>query len=291
MVNPGKAGFAHLAEQPTPPQWRARHTLEKNRKMEQSEPMRTACFGSILALVALGLLLGTALAGPEPDAKEPFDQGVAALTQGNSTLAVEKFTAALKIDPKLLEAYINRGIAEMSLSLWGDAVGDFDQAIELDPNSPEAFYNRALAYSRQNVFDKALADYTQAAKLAPEDWQIYYNRGNTYLDMKKAPEALNDYNRALKLHPPAPEILHNRSLAYLALEKPEPALADADKVLALDPNYIRAYYAKGQALEKLGNKYEALAAYRHFLKNANPDADAHLLQKALERIKVLEASK
>ena len=116
--------------------------------------------------MALGLLLGTALAGPEPDAKEPFDQGVAALTQGNSTLAVEKFTAALKIDPKLLEAYINRGIAEMSLSLWGDAVGDFDQAIELDPNSPEAFYNRALAYSRQTR-PRGLADLLQPGQHLP----------------------------------------------------------------------------------------------------------------------------
>jgi tetratricopeptide (TPR) repeat protein len=95
----------------------------------------------------------------------------------------------------------------------------------------------------------------------------------------------------LKLHPQTPEILHNRSLAYLALEKPKLALADVDKVLELDPNYVRAYYSKGQALEQLGNKYEALAAYRYFLKTANPDADAHLLQKALERIKVLEANK
>ena len=67
----------------------------------------------------------------------------------------------------MLEAYINRGIAEMRLSLWADAVGDFDQALELAPNSPEALYNRGLAYSRQEVFDKALADYTQAVEVRP----------------------------------------------------------------------------------------------------------------------------
>ncbi|HZK14555.1 MAG TPA: hypothetical protein VFC55_08535, partial [Desulfobaccales bacterium] len=70
-----------------------------------------------------------------------------------------------------------------------------------------------------------------------------------------------------------------------------PALADADKVIELKADYARAYYSRGQALEKLGNKYEALAAYRYFLKTANPDADASLLQKTLERIKALEASK
>ena len=62
-------------------------------------------------------------------------------------------------------------------------------------------------------------------------------------------------------------------------------------MIELNPNYARAYYSKGQALEKLGNKYEALAAYRHFLNTGDPDADASLLQKTLERIKALEASK
>ena len=98
--------------------------------------MRKYLFRITLTLATLGLLLGYALAAPEPDVKEPFEQGVAALTQGNPTLAVEKFTAVIKIDPKLPEAYINRGIAEMQLSLWGDAVGDFDQALELNPSSP-----------------------------------------------------------------------------------------------------------------------------------------------------------
>ncbi|HLD48465.1 MAG TPA: tetratricopeptide repeat protein, partial [Desulfobaccales bacterium] len=163
--------------------------------------MRNYLFRITLTLATVGLLLGSALAAPEPDVKEPFEQGVAALTGGNPTLAVEKFTAVIKSDPKLPEAYINRGIAEMQLSLWGDAVGDFDQALELDPRSPQAFYNRALAYSRNGEFAKAVADYTQAAKFAPKDWQIYYNRGNAYLDMKKAPESLKDYNQALKLHP------------------------------------------------------------------------------------------
>ena len=74
---------------------------------------------------------------------------MAALSQGNPTLAVEKFTAALKDNPEMVEAYINRGIAEMQLALWADAVGDFDKAMDLAPDSPEAYYNRGLAYSRQ----------------------------------------------------------------------------------------------------------------------------------------------
>jgi tetratricopeptide (TPR) repeat protein len=59
-------------------------------------------------------------------------------------------------------------------------------------------------------------------------------------------------------------------------------------VIALNPLYPRAYFSKARALEQLGNKYEALAAYRHFLKTGNPEQDAALLRQALGRIKALE---
>ena len=82
--------------------------------------------------------------------------------------------------------------------------------------------------------------------------------------------------------------MHNRSLAYLHLEKASQALEDAQAVQALNPNFARAYFSQAQALEKLGRKYEALAAYRQFLKFANPETDAALLKQALERLKTLQ---
>lgn len=224
----------------------------------------------------------------EAQAQELFSQGVDALNQGNANLALEKFTAALKLDPELPEAYINRGIALRRLEQYVEAVEDFDQALKLAPQSPEALYNRGLAYSLSGLYDKALADYTQALKYAPQDWQIFYNRGNTYLDQGKSATALNDYNQALKFNPLAPEVYLNRGLAYLDLKKPEQALADANKVLELNPNFARANYVKAQALEQSGRKPEAMAAYRRFLETGHPEKDRDLMQKALDQLQKLE---
>ena len=164
--------------------------------------LRTSGHITCLTILIAALWLGPVAATQEnPAAQEPFEQGVTALTQGHPGQAVEKFTAALKVDPEMVEAYINRGIAQMQLDQWVDAVDDFDKALELAPKSPEAYYNRGLAYSRQGIPDKALADYTKALTYAPKDWQIYYNRGNTYLDLNQPRKALQDYNQALKLHP------------------------------------------------------------------------------------------
>ena len=232
--------------------------------------------------------MALAAASPEDQAQELFSQGVDALNQNNANLALEKFNEALKLDPELPEAYINRGIALRRLEQYVEAVEDFDKALKLAPKSPEAFYNRGLSYSLSGVYDKALADYTRALKLAPKDWQIFYNRGNTYLDMNKVKEALADYNQALKLHPQSPEILHNRGLAYLNLGQANKALEDADAVLKLNGNFARAQFVRAQALEKLDHKYEAVAAYRVFLRTGNPEKDRDLMQKALEHLKQLE---
>lgn len=225
---------------------------------------------------------------PEDQAQELFLQGVDALNQGNSNAALEKFNEALKLDPEIPEAYINRGIALRRLEQYVEAVADFDKALKLAPKSPEAFYNRALAYSLSGVYDKAVADYTHALKLAPKDWQIFYNRGNAYLDQNKPKEALADYNQAVKLSPQSPEVLHNRGLAHLNLGQAEKALEDADAVLKLNGNFARAQFVRAQALEKLNQKYEAIAAYRVFLNTGNPDKDRDLMQKALEHLKQLE---
>ncbi len=125
------------------------------------------CLSIVLSFT--GLLLGTALAAEQPEAVPgAFAEGVAALNQDDPAAAIDKFTEALKLDPNLAEAYLNRGVAHLRLDQPAEAVADFDKALELAPTSSEALYNRALAYSRSGVYDKALADYTQALKYAPQ---------------------------------------------------------------------------------------------------------------------------
>ncbi len=92
----------------------------------------------------------------------------------------------------------------------------------------------------------------------------------------------------MQLHPKTPEILYNRGLAHLQLGQAEKALKDADTSLELDAGFARAQFIRAQALEKLDHKYEAMAAYRQFLKSSNPDKDKTLMQQALERLKHLE---
>jgi tetratricopeptide (TPR) repeat protein len=245
----------------------------------------------LLVFLALmvSLLLSTPIFSQSADpAQEAFDQGLAALEKGNPAQAVEKFTQALKLEPELDGAYFNRGVAYMRLKKWPEALADFGRVLEIDPENAMTYYNRGVVYSRQRQYPQAVSEYTQAMRYDRKHWQAWANRGNAFLEMGLYAEALDDYLQAARLKPGTLEIQHNLALAYLRVGDPEKALNQADKVLAKSPDYARAYYVRGEALEKLGRKPEAAAAYRQFLQMGNPNTDAGLLETALHRLKGVE---
>ncbi len=52
---------------------------------------------------------------------------------------------AIKLNPKIAEPYLNRGIAKGELGNLEEALEDFDKAMELNPEYAEAYWNRVKA--------------------------------------------------------------------------------------------------------------------------------------------------
>jgi tetratricopeptide (TPR) repeat protein len=59
--------------------------------------------------------------------------------------ALVDFNKALELDPRLVAAYTNRGIAENGKNRYDDAIADFNRAIEADPISTSSYANRGAA--------------------------------------------------------------------------------------------------------------------------------------------------
>lgn len=68
------------------------------------------------------------------------------------------------------------------------------------------------------------------------------------------------YSKALELCTTDATLYSNRAMVYLNLSKVDEALADANAAIKLDGAMIKAYYRKGQALQRLAKFDEALAA-------------------------------
>jgi tetratricopeptide (TPR) repeat protein len=67
-----------------------------------------------------------------------FDIAVGFLRKGDSTNAVTFFTKALAKDPKIVEAYYWRGIANVQQQKMTEAKADMQKVLELEPTGPNA---------------------------------------------------------------------------------------------------------------------------------------------------------
>jgi tetratricopeptide (TPR) repeat protein len=65
-------------------------------------------------------------------------------------------------------AFNNRGLSLYEKADHARAIEDFTEAIRLDPKLARAYYNRALAHLERGDEDAALADREQALQLDPK---------------------------------------------------------------------------------------------------------------------------
>ncbi|MBK8049063.1 MAG: hypothetical protein IPK16_19305 [Anaerolineales bacterium] len=85
--------------------------------------------------------------------------------------AIKDLTEVIRLQPKRVEPYLNRGIAYYQRNAEGDqatAIADFTHAIELQPRDDRAFYHRGLAEIRNGAAPGIwMSDLEQAQALNP----------------------------------------------------------------------------------------------------------------------------
>ena len=150
-------------------------------------------------------------------------------------LAIEDLDEAIRLDPQDAFAYSNRGAAYGRLNQHQLAIEDYNEAIRLDPQDAFAYSNRGAAYNRLNQYQRAIQDYDEAIRLDPQDASAYSSRGNTYNRLKKYQLAIEDYNEAIRLDPQDASTYSSRGNAYNRLKQYQPAIEDLDEAIRLDP--------------------------------------------------------
>jgi tetratricopeptide (TPR) repeat protein len=96
-------------------------------------------------------------------------------------------------------AYQNIGRIQIAKGTPDQAVAAFSSALALDPKLSDAFGDRGNAYYMQRDFSRAVKDYSEAVKLNPEDVNGFNNRGCAYVQLNSLRRAEADFARAKKL--------------------------------------------------------------------------------------------
>ena len=103
--------------------------------------------------------------------------GQAWLLAGNNERAHAAQSAAIEIDPKNLELWIDRSVTLALAQNYWEAIDDLNQALDIDPEQAEALIFRASAYRYLDALELALEDVTRALGSSPNNPDGLLERG------------------------------------------------------------------------------------------------------------------
>ncbi len=194
------------------------------------------------------------------------------------------------------ETYYNRGVGWHEKGDYDKAISDYTNAIELDPKLADAYVNRGLAYARgKGWYDRAISDSTKAIELNPRDALPYNNRGLAYKGKGQYDRAISDYNKTIELNPRDAWTYNN--LSWLLSTCPDSRYRNGAKALALAQKAVelrKASFTIGAlaaAYAEVGNFEEAIKAQERAISLLKINADTKELAKAREHLECYKAHK
>jgi TolB-like protein/Tfp pilus assembly protein PilF len=156
---------------------------------------------------------------------------------------------ALELAPDLAEAHASRGLALSLTKDYTEAAQEFEQAIRLDPRLFEAYYFYARNCFAQGLREQAAHLFEQAMKVRPEDYQAPSILRGVYLALGRVKEAqalqskvIELVNAQLEAYPEDTRALYLGAGAYIQLGQREKGFEWAKRAVAIDPTDTSTLY-------------------------------------------------
>lgn len=203
--------------------------------------------------------LGVKLSANADDSKLLVERGQTLFLLHRFDDAIADFTAALKSNETEDEAYFGRGMARGRSGDLDGAVSDLGVYIERNPTSAKAHTKRGVRHIWRRDFVKAEKDLRRATELDADSAEAHDDLGVVLAQTGRLDEAHALFLKARSLDPTYKKVHHNLAMVYFMGGDMTRALAAIDDALALDGQGRGSLMLKGNILDALGRKADAVA--------------------------------
>ena len=229
----------------------------------------------------------------------PLIAGNVYVHNGDLQTALENFTRALELDPKMATGYVNRGFVLNDLKQPVKASKDFQTALRLQPDYGEAHLglayadlqlhrpkpalkrldaaqkilgkSRALHLARAEAFRQevdyphAAAEYRAALDEESNDLKTQLAYADVLYRMRQYNEAVAALNAAVKIAPSEPAIYASRAQIHAKEGDRDQTLRDIQEADRLGGGRLEILTATGDALLTLGDRDAAMQRFSRAL--------------------------
>lgn len=134
---------------------------------------------------------------------------------GNLDDALRGYARTLSLDPGMVDAYNNLGVALRAQGKYVAAVAAYQRALAIRPDNPGVYSNMGNALREIGLLRQAREAHRRAIDLAPESAEAVYNLGLVYRDMGRSKDALECFEQVIAVKPDYVECRWDRALLYL----------------------------------------------------------------------------
>lgn len=223
----------------------------------------------LVALVAVAMGAAVLLAqylDRERQYRRLLADGEAALSQGQSYLAIELFSGALALRPDSMPAYFRRAEAYRAQRFDDHAIRDLREAARLAPTAAEPLVTLGAIYEQRGEPATAAEWYGRAAeRLRDEDPVLLYTWALALYRAGMPAAAREPLRRALARNDAMAEGHYLLGLVYRDAGTPDLAIASLERAVRLAPSLVAAreelgdlYRERGRPTDELG-QLQALA--------------------------------
>ena len=262
----------------------------KSKRIEMfSSQSKGKCCASLLVVLLVWLFAATGAYGQGASPEELFQQAQAASRQNDYAGAERLYRQVLAIDPEILPARVNLGLACYWQHKSRDAVTELQKALQVSPREFSALLFSGLAYIDLTEYDRAQKMLEQARQVNDNDPLLFWALGSLAMMHNDASAAVQPLERCVALAPGNVRCmwLLGSACAILAYREHQKPAVRADYEARVEsalhwmeqhePDSALLHVFKGDVLAARKATDEALAEYKRAFAIDPRWPDIHLL--------------